>query len=190
MVSLGEAGIYNIGYTIGMVLMLLVTAFNNVFVPFLMERLVSINEEKKLQIVRLSYFFMLAMLGALLCINVISPFLFSLLIDKRYAHGASYVFWVSLGYFFWGGYLLFSAYIFFYKQTKILFWLSLVNIISNLVFNYFFIHNYGGIGAAYATALSFFIVLVAVVFKSNQLIKLPWYTGFRSLIFSKKKFNP
>jgi O-antigen/teichoic acid export membrane protein len=186
MVSLGEAGIYNIGYTIGMVLMLLVTAFNNVFVPFLMERLVNINEEKKLQIVKLSYIFILSMLGALLCINLFSPFLFSVLIDKRYAHGASYVFWVSLGYFFWGGYLMFGGYIYFYKQTKILFWLSMVNIISNLVFNYFFIQHYGGIGAAYATALSFFIVFVAVVYKSNQLIKLPWYKGFRSLTFFKK----
>lgn len=182
MVSLGEAGIYNIGYTIGMVLMLLVSAFNNVFVPYLMERLVNINEEKKMQIVRLSYVFILAMLGALLCINLFSPFLFSALIDKRYARGSNYVFWVSLGYFFWGCYLLFSGYIYFYKQTKILFWLSLVNIITNLVFNYFFIRNFGGIGAAYATALSFFIVFMAVVYKSSQLIKLPWFKGFKSLL--------
>jgi O-antigen/teichoic acid export membrane protein len=187
MVSLGEAGIYNIGYTIGMVLMLLVTAFNNVFLPYLMECLVNINEEKKLQIVRLSYIFILAMLGALLCINLFSPFLFSILIDKRYAQGASYVFWVSLGYVFWGGYLLFSGYIYFYKQTKILFWLSLVNIISNLVFNYVFIKHYGGIGAAYATALSFFIVFISVVYKSGQLIKLPWSRGLKSLLrFAKQ----
>lgn len=177
MVSLGEAGIYNVGYTVGMVLMILVTAFSNVFTPFLMERLSDITEEKKNQIVRLSYQAIAGMLIALLLINLISPVLFSYIISKTYAHGSVYVFWVSLGYFFWGCYLIFGGYIFFYKKTGILFWLALINISTNLLFNYFFIKRFGAIGAAYATTLSFFIVFLIILYQSNRLIKLPWFSG-------------
>lgn len=185
MVSLSEAGIYSVGYTVGMVLMLLVTALSNVFTPFLMERLTDISERKKLQIVRLTYQLVLGMLVALLLLNLISPFLFSILISKKYSSGASYVFWVSLGYFFWGCYLLFAGYIFFFKKTIVLFWAAVVNVISNLFFNYFFIREFGALGAAYATALSFFIVFLIVLDQSNRLLKLPW---FQSLKTSKNVF--
>jgi len=177
MVSLGEAGIYSVGYTVGMILMILVAAFSNVFTPFLMERLADITDEKKKQIVRLSYQAIGGMLIALLAINLISPLLFSLMISKTYSHGSTYVFWVSLGYFFWGCYLLFSGYIFFYKKTMILFWTAVVNIFSNLLFNYIFIKKFGAIGAAYATALSFFIVFIIVLYQSSRLIKLPWFSS-------------
>jgi O-antigen/teichoic acid export membrane protein len=180
MVSLSEAGIYSVGYTVGMVMMLLITALSNVFTPFLMERLSNISEEKKLQVVRLSYQLVLGMFIALLLVNLISPLLFSLLISKKYSAGASYVFWVSLGYFFWGCYLLFSGYIFFFKKTMILFWLAIINIFSNLLFNYFFIKEFGALGAAYATALSFFIVFIIVLIQSNRLIKLPWFLGLKT----------
>lgn len=180
MVSLSEAGIYSVGYTVGMVLMLLVTALSNVFTPFLMERLADISEEKKMQIVKLTYQVGLGMLICLVLVNLISPFLFSFLISKKYSSGASYVFWVSLGYFFWGYYLLFAGYIFFYKKTMVLFWLSIINVLSNLLLNYFFIKEFGALGAAYATAVSFFIVFVVVLDQSNRLIKLPWLKGIKS----------
>ncbi len=187
MVSLSAAGIYNVGYTIGMVLMILITAFSNVFTPFLMEKLSDISEEKKNQIVRLSYQAIAGMLMALLLINLFSPFLFSLLINKTYAHGSVYVFWVSLGYFFWGCYLIFSGYIFYYKRTNILFWTAIVNISTNLLFNYLFIKEFGAIGAAYATALSFFIVFLIVLYQSNRLVKLPWFSGRGHL--KKSEYN-
>ena len=93
--------------------------------------------------------------------------------DSRYINGARYVFWVSLGYLFWGIYMIFSAYIYYYKETRYLIWLALVNIITNIAFNYFFIREYGGLGAAYATALSFLINLILLLFKVFRLV--PWF---------------
>jgi hypothetical protein len=47
-----EAGIYNIGYQVGMVMLLLVNAVANFFQPFLYERLSNINRESQIEIVK------------------------------------------------------------------------------------------------------------------------------------------
>ena len=189
MISIDEAGIYNVGYTVGMVFMIFANSLSNVFTPFVMERLSDLDEQKKMELTKMSYNFILALIGALIALNLFAPVFFRL-VDHRYNSGLSYVFWVSLGYFFWGCYLLFAGYIFFYRKNKILAILSIVNVVTNIAFNYYFIKLFGGIGAAYATALSFFIILMAVIVQSNRLVHLPWLIGFKSLNrVTKKLFN-
>lgn len=174
MISLDKAGIYNVGYTIGTLILILISAFFNFYTPFLMERLADLSEEKKLQIVKISYLYGVGALTTLLVISLLTPLLFAYFIDKRYASAAQYVFWVGLGYVFWGGYMLFSTYIFYYKKNRILGWLAIINILTNILFNYWFITLFGAIGAAYATALSFLIVFILIALQSNRLIELPW----------------
>lgn len=175
MVSLGEAGIYNIGYTVGTLLMIVVNAFFNYYSPFLMERLADLTEYRKLQIVKMSYLYMLGSLLLLVFIALLSPLFFTWFIDPQYVDGVKYVFWVALGYCFWGGYMLFSGFIFYYKKNTILAWLAVFNVVINLMMNYIFILNFGSIGAAYATALSFLFILVIIVYKAKQLVRLPWF---------------
>jgi O-antigen/teichoic acid export membrane protein len=174
MVSLEQAGIYNIGYTVGSLVMIAVNAFFNFYTPYLMERLTDATEEKKMQIIKLNYYYIAGCIGLLLCILVFAPVFFNYLIDPRYKSGLSYVFWVALGYCFWGGYMLFSGFIFYLKKSRILGWLAVFNVVTNLVFNYFFIKLFGAIGAAYATALSFFLLMILVAVIVQRLYPMPW----------------
>jgi O-antigen/teichoic acid export membrane protein len=175
MISLGEAGIYNMGYNIGAIILIIVNAFFNFYTPFVMERLSNLDENKKLQIVKLSYFFCIGCFLMLLCISFLAPYFFEFFVNERFKSASQYVFWVGLGYFFWGGYMLFSIYISFYKRNTLLGWLAVVNILTNLLFNYYFISFFGVIGAAYATTFSFFINFVIIAFEANKMIKLPWF---------------
>jgi O-antigen/teichoic acid export membrane protein len=175
MVSLSEAGIYNIGYTVGSMVMLIINAYFNYYSPFLMERLSDLTDDRKLQIVKMSYLYALGCMVMLLCILLFSSLFFKWFIDVRYASGKSYVFWVALGYIFWGTYMLFTGFVSFYKRTRILGWLALFNILTNLGFNYLFIKAFGAIGAAYATALSFLLLCIIIGYKANQLVSLPWF---------------
>ncbi|MBS1630822.1 MAG: oligosaccharide flippase family protein [Bacteroidetes bacterium] len=172
MVSVSEAGIYSVGYTIGTVMLIVGTAIANVVSPYIMERLKAPDEAQQRQIRRLTYASMGGLVLVLLLLNLVSPFFFRFFMDPRYAEGAHYVFWVSVGYLFWAIYMLFTAYIYYYKKNNYLVILAGVNIVSNLVFNYIFIRHFGGIGAAYATALSFFINLVLLLFKVKRM--MPW----------------
>jgi Na+-driven multidrug efflux pump len=97
-----------------------------------------------------------------------------------------YVFWVGLGFFFWGIYLIFAGYIFFLKKNFILAVLAVVNVTLNLGFNYVFINAFGAIGAAYATCLSYFIVALIISIWSNKLYPMPWL-HFKSILRRNEK---
>jgi len=174
MVSIEEAGIYNIGYQVGMVMLLLVTAVGNFYQPFLYERLSELTEKAKKEIVKTTYLVLLGLLLALICLSIGAPVLFKLFIDKSYGKGVAYVFWTGLSYLFWGVYILFTGFIFYKKQTKQLAYLALVNVGLNTILNYLLIQKLGALGAVYATCISFFVVAVIVVWRGSLLVKLPW----------------
>ena len=182
MISLEEAGIYNIGYQVGMVLLLLVSAASNFFQPFLYERLAHPNQESGLQIVRLSYIILAGLFVFLLLLTFLAPPFFSWLVDKRYIRATAYVFWVGLSYFFWGIYLIFSGFLFYAKKTAILGRLAILNVVLNLILNYFLIQWFGALGAAYATCISFFIIALVIVWKVYLLYPMPWRSFGRIVV--------
>ncbi|MCR6722487.1 MAG: polysaccharide biosynthesis C-terminal domain-containing protein [Chitinophagaceae bacterium] len=174
MVSMDEMGIYSVGYQVGTLIMILVTAFSNFFSPYLYERLARNQDKDRREIVKMSYMFIGGILVALLILVLLTPFLFSIFINERYAGGANYVLWVGLGYVFWGVYSIFGGYVFYYKKTYLLGRLAIVNVALNFAFNYIFIKEYGAIGAAYATCLSYFLVALMMVFIVARKYPMPW----------------
>lgn len=181
MVSIKEAGIYNIGYQVGAILLIFVSAMANFFQPFLYERLAELTEQAKKQIVKLSYGLVAALFVLLLLMTFLAPLFFKWFIDENYAKGIRYVFWIGLSYFFWSVYVLFASYIFYSGKTKVLGILAIVNVVLNIIFNYFFILEYGALGSAYATCLSFFIVGVTVVLSADRLYPMPWFGPRRTI---------
>lgn len=138
----------------------------------------------EVQIVRVSYIIILGLLAILLFLTFAAPLFFKHLINVKYQEGIRYVFWVGLGYFFWGVYVVFAGYIYFFKKTKILGFLAIVNVVLNIALNYLLISKFGAIGAAYATCISFFVVMLIIMKFSTKFVQLPWFNF--NLIFSKK----
>lgn len=175
MVSIEEAGIYNIGYQVGMVILLLVNAVGNFFQPFLYERLAGLTEKAKMEIVRTTYVTIIGLLLLLVLLTLGAPLLFKTIIDKSYSGGVVFVFWTGLSYFFWGVYILFTGFIFYEKKTKQLGYLAVANVSLNICLNYLLIQKFGALGAAYATCISFFVIAVIVVWRGASLFSLPWF---------------
>jgi O-antigen/teichoic acid export membrane protein len=128
----------------------------------------------------MSYLYGIGCLLVLVLIILLAPIFFRIFIAPGYYEGVRYVFWIALGYCFWGGYMLFSGFVFFFKRNKILGWLAIFNVTTNLLFNYLFIKMFGAIGAAYATALSFFLLFVLLATISRRFMPLPW-TSYRKI---------
>jgi O-antigen/teichoic acid export membrane protein len=175
MISVEEMGIYSVGYQVGMIIMIVITAFSNFFSPFLLESLNKITEQKKIEIVKISYGFITLLFISLIGLSLLTPFLFTYFISEEFKKGAEYVFWVGLGFCFWGIYMVFVGYIFYLKRSKILGYLAVLNVSINIVCNYFFIQIFGAIGAAYATCLSYAIVGIVVAFVAQKLYPMPWF---------------
>lgn len=174
MVSLDEAGIYNIGYQVGMVMLLLVNAIGNFFQPFLFERLTNLTDTARIEITRMSYLILAGLSVCLLLLTFFTPPFFKWLVSKDYAKGTIYVFWIGLSYLFWGIYILFSGFIFYLRKTRFLGLLAVLNVILNLVLNYILINWLGALGAAYATCISFFVVAIIVFVEANKHYPMPW----------------
>ena len=183
MVSVYDVGIYKIGYQFGFIIAIFSGIFLNIYSPYLYERLAKINYKKKTEIVKTSYIFIFALISLILVITFSTNTIFKYLIDEQYSSGNQYVFWTSLSYLFWGLYLIFAGYIFHLKKTIILTYLAIINVVLNVVLNYFLIVKFGVIGAAYATTISFFIVFILVAIISNKIYPMPW------LYFLKKKHD-
>lgn len=175
MISVEATGIYGIGYQIGFVISVASGAFLNVFAPFMNERLANISERKKEEIVRMSWLYILGIGALSILVSLSAPLIFEYMLDERYAEGSRYVPWIALAYFFWGGYSVFARYIFFLKKTRIMSYLAIFNVSCNLILNFIFIKQFGAIGAAYATTISFFLVFVGVSVVSNRLYPMPWF---------------
>lgn len=174
MITLEEAGIYNVGYTIGAMIMILINALSNYYSPVVMENLHKQEEGGLIRIVKANYQFLIIMVLGFIALNLASPFIFNWFISSTYGSAIPYVFWISLGYLFWGGYMLFAPVIYYRHKTKFLGYLSVINVVLNIALNFLLIPIWGGIGAAIATLISFLILFIIISAKSNSLIRLPW----------------
>ncbi len=176
----GELGVYEVGYKVGSVVLVLQSAFALAWLPMLYEWLKQDTEYAKRKIVLYTY---AGIGGFLLCavaVTLLAPLVFYLF-DKEYSGGLAYVFWIALGYAFFGWYTLRGGIIFYFKRNIYLTYLAFFKIAFNLLLNYFFIKHYGVVGAAYATALSFLFEFIVVSMIASRIYPLPW------LYFLKKK---
>lgn len=172
-----QLGIYNIGYVLGSAISILCTAFANAIIPFSYELFSIDTYAAKVKVVKVYWLFIGLMIVIVFCMWIFTPLVFKWLVDDKFATGAKYVIWITLGYFFQGLYLLFANIIFYLKKTKFFFYLSFVNILVNLGLNYFLIPILGPMGAAYATFISFFVFFVTIAIYCNKIYPLPWLSA-------------
>ncbi len=168
-----ELGIYNVGYTIGSVIVILSASFMSAWSPLFYEKLQE-GKEAYQQIVKINYLYLILIGLGVFVLWLITPFVFDIFIDERYNEGTNYVLIVGLSYFFYAIYQIFSTVLSFEKKTKIFGYLALFNSILNCILNYFLIIEYGAIGAAYATLITFILFALIIGIVSHRVTPLPW----------------
>ncbi len=181
MMGRSELGLYSYGYKFGMIIQVLATSFLMGFTPYVFSVFKNPDAAIRLRIVRISYAFLLTLMGAVAGLALVSPFIFHWLIDSKFYPGHVYVLWIGIAYFFYASYSLFSMYIHYSGKTYIFSFIAIVNVGVNLILNYVLISHYGTIGAAYATICSYIIVFVITAFIAQRLQPMPW--------LSKEVFN-
>ena len=189
MVSGAELGVYDYGYKVGSLILMFQASIVLAWTPFFYEKMKQINKRNKTYIISVSYLIMLLMLAACFALTIIAPYVFDWFIDEKFAEGIKYVFWVALAYVFLGFYKVFAGYIFYLKKNSILSYLAVFNITTNLLLNYFFIREYGAMGAAYATVISYFLFFLITAIISHRLYPMPWFQFGDVYRFIKEKYD-
>jgi len=171
--DLETVGIYNAGYKVGVLMLLLVNAFNMGWQPYFLEK--GFNP-KSLIYSRINSI-VLAVLG-FVWLNLlfwsddlIKSDIFGLsFFGPKFFDSLSIIPWVGLSYFFYGFYLLQTPGIFLKNRPSIAAWTRLFGAIANISLCFVLIPKFGAIGAAYATCISFAIMAFLMCFINMYLI--------------------
>lgn len=174
MVGVAAAGVYTVGYQIGMIIGLLATSFNQAWSPFLFAKLAQGDAESRIQIVKFTYAYIPAILLLACGLSLAAPWFLSIFVGPEFHDAYRYVFWISLGYAVNGMYLMVANYIYHAKKTHLLAWITLFTAVVNITLNYVLIRANGPIGAAQASAASFFVGFVLTWILSARVCRMPW----------------
>jgi O-antigen/teichoic acid export membrane protein len=174
MVGMAEQGLYSVGYTVGMIVYLIQNSFNQAWVPWFFGELKADKPKRKLQIVKFTYLYFIAMLMLVAFVTFFAPWFFETLLNKNYASAVQFVFWIALGFGFNGMYKMVVNYLLYTRHTMVVSLASLVTAALNIVLNYFFIKKFGTIGAAQASAISYFTQFVFIWYFAARKFKMPW----------------
>lgn len=175
MLGMAETGSYTVGYQVAMAIYLLQSSFNLAWVPWFYKRLSLEENRTNQQIVKITYWYFLALMFCVLALTISSPLIFRIFVDQTYQDSIQFVFWIALGFGFDGMYKMVVNYIFYVKKTYIISFITLFTALTNLVLNYFFITWDGAIGASKATALCMFMEFIIVWGISNKIYPMPWF---------------
>ncbi len=173
-IGAAAAGEYAVGWQVASIMLVLLSTFNQAWTPYLFQSLAQADEQRKLALVKLSYWIALGFVVLFLVINLASPLIFSKLISAKYHDAQRFIPFITLGYLFMGFYLLVTDYIFYTKKTYLFSILTTSNGVINIALNYFCIHRFGAIGVTYAFAASSAIMMVAAWFLAHKVYPMPW----------------
>jgi len=174
MVSIEMVGIYSVGYMFGMVVMIFTDAFIKAWSPWFYKSLASITKTRKKKIVKYTYIYIVGVFILAFIISLISQLILPYFVDKKFYGASEFILWIAIGYAIQGVYKIFFPYLVHLNKTSFLAVSTTVAALLNLLFNYIFIKEFGAIGAAYATILSFGISALLVFWYQNKNCDMSW----------------
>ncbi len=183
MVSIEAVGIYSVGYMFGMVVMLFTDAFIKAWSPWFYKNLANPTLVKKKKIIRYTYIYIITIFILAFLISIIGEFILPYFVDEKFYGAGKFILWVSIGYAVQGVYKIFFPYLVHISKTSFLAFSTVIAAILNLMFNYILIKEFGTVGAAYATIISFSVSAVLVFWYQNKNYYMPW-----GLSYTKEKY--
>lgn len=163
-----EAGIYGLAYTVGILIIFIVTAINNSFTPWVYKRFKS---EKYDDIGTKSTMITVCVAVFTVILVTIAPEIMVILGGNKYAEGVWIVAPIAISVFFRFLYNLYSNVEFYYEENYFIMIASVLCAIVNIVLNYIFIKKYGFLAAGYTTLFCYALYALAHSFFAKHVAK-------------------
>lgn len=170
-VALTELGLYTLGYQIGQVMAILVTAFNFAWAPYYYN-LIKNDPNATRRIRQVSEIYLGVMGGVCLIGVLFSPELLGIMAPQRYQLAARYVPLVLFSYLFNGYYYFASMPLFYYKKVHIIPVATVSSALLNILLNLWWIPVAGALGSAWATLVVYVCVAVVAYFLGRRWQKI------------------
>lgn len=161
-VGKGAVGTYSVAYQIASIMTLIAMAVSQAWHPLLFRLLKDNTVDSISKIKRALSALIVVFIVSGGAIYLVSDYIFKSFIDIKYYEGKEFFPWLLLGCTFQAIYLLFSSTFFFFKKTMHLASITSLFAVINLMLNYLLIKQYGAVGGAYATAITWFAIMLCV----------------------------
>ncbi|MBU2995969.1 oligosaccharide flippase family protein [Cellulophaga baltica] len=156
--DVSQLGKYSVVYQLCMLLSLLINSFNMAWTPYFMKNMTSKKEEFLNKIPNLYKKYIIVLFAFSCVLFLIIPLIYKYYVGYDYIVDNKIYGVLILGYFFNGLYRFKVAYLFYYEKTISIAKLSFITAVINLILNYFLINEYGLLGAAFATLVSYLVL--------------------------------
>ncbi|MFC1558184.1 lipopolysaccharide biosynthesis protein [candidate division KSB1 bacterium] len=153
-----KVGIYAAGYKIGMALMLIITGFKLAWFPFIFQTSKQKDAGKIFSRVFTYFNIFLILFYLVICIYI--PLVFKYIFQPEYYESMYIIPIIGLGYIFYGCYEHFMVGAYLKDKTFYVALVFSVSAFANIGLNLILIPRYSLYGAATATVLSYFILMV------------------------------
>jgi len=165
--STADVGIYNVGYRVG-TLVVLVTSALQLAYPRFMFSIYRNNPNPKEYFKKVNTYFYLLIFTCALALSIFSKEAITILTGDAFHSAYSVVPLIAFSYVFYGLFNNFGTGVSVTAKTYLSTFAVLIAGGTNLVLNYILISKFGMIGAALATFLSFLVLAIAELFFSQR----------------------
>lgn len=175
--TIDDVGLYAVAYQIGLIIHMAQNSFNQAWIPFLYEKLKRITDELKLQLVQLTWLYIIGMAAFIAIFIIVGlPIVMGYFISESYAGIEGLVLWISVGYGFNGIYKMLVNYLVFQGKTRAIGLSTLAAAALNIVLNLWLIPIYGLMGAALSTAIAFGFHMLVIWYVCARSYPMPWFS--------------
>lgn len=161
-----ETAIYGLIYNFSMIATVITTAFDGIWVPFFMRNM---KKEKYDPINEYSVKYIELMTIAMIGVVLVGPEIVKLLSIEPYWEGITIIPPIVLANYLIFLYTLYVYIEHYYKKTVFISINTTIAAVVNILLNYLFIRNWGYIGAAYSTLISYALSLILHYIYSRRL---------------------
>lgn len=165
-----KVGIYAVGYKIGMALTLLISGFKLAWFPFVFQTAKQVNAKKIFSGVFTYFNFFLILFYLIICIYI--PLVFKYIFPVQYYESVKLIPFIGLGYIFSGWYENFMVGVYIKDKTLYVALVIAFAALVNICLNFILIPRYVMYGAAAATAVSYFVLMVSGYFISRKYYRI------------------
>lgn len=183
--GLSENGVYSIAVMLGSIITIILTAFFNVYSPWMLKKLSECEIEGfkkanaiKLLLVKNTYLFLTGLGVMCLLGYLLAKILFPLFFSGEYILALPLLPYVFVISFLNGIYSILSVYLLYMEKTKIFGTITFVSSLLQVGISYPLIYNFGVTGALYSAIIAGIIMSIALFYWSQRLYPMPWFRTF------------
>ncbi len=170
-------GLFSVGCMIASAVVVVETAFEQAWTPWLYSKMKEQSMRSKVLVVRVTYAYFAGLLLLAIIVTIVARIVLPLAVGPEFEGVEDFVLLVSLAYAANGMKKVCLGFILYSKRTEVIALLSSGIAILSIILNYYLISTKGAIGAAQAMLATLGIAWLATWLTAGRLSPMPWLSA-------------